>query len=60
MATLAPSPRLRGREVELEALGDAFDQVALGHPVIVLVEGKAGTHWWWPWTTCNGPTRPAS
>ena len=42
MATLAPSPRLRGREVELEALGDAFDQVALGHPAIVLVEGEAG------------------
>ena len=42
MATLAPSPRLRGREVELEALGDAFDRVALGHPAIVLVEGEAG------------------
>jgi predicted ATPase len=42
MATRAPSLRLRGREVELGALGEAFDQVALSQPAIVLVEGEAG------------------
>jgi tetratricopeptide (TPR) repeat protein len=42
MATLAPAPRLRGREPELQALGDAFDRVAAGHLTIVLVEGEAG------------------
>ena len=42
MATLTPSPRLRGREQELQALGDAFDQVASGHPAVVIVEGEAG------------------
>ena len=42
MATLAPTPRLRGREVELRALGDAFDRVASGHLTTVIVEGEAG------------------
>ena len=42
MATLAPTPRLRGREVELRELGDAFGRLALGHPAIVIVEGEAG------------------
>jgi DNA-binding CsgD family transcriptional regulator len=42
MATLAPTPRLRGREVELRELGDAFGRLASGHPAIVLVEGEAG------------------
>jgi hypothetical protein len=42
MATLAPNPRLRGREVELRELGDAFGRLASGHPWIVLVEGEAG------------------
>jgi len=42
MATLTPAPRLRGREQELQALGDAFDQVASGHPAVVIVEGEAG------------------
>jgi hypothetical protein len=28
MATPAPAPRLRGREAEFQALGDAFDRVA--------------------------------
>jgi predicted ATPase len=42
MATLAPNPRLRGREVELRELGDAFGRLASGHPSIVLVEGEAG------------------
>jgi hypothetical protein len=40
MATLTPAPRLRGREQELQALGDAFDQVASGHPAVVIVEGR--------------------
>jgi Bacterial regulatory proteins, luxR family len=40
MATLAPTPRLRGRGVELRELGDAFDRLASGHPSIVLVEGE--------------------
>jgi predicted ATPase len=42
MATLAPTPRLRGREVELRELGDAFGRLASGHPSIVLIEGEAG------------------
>jgi predicted ATPase len=42
MATLPPSPRLRGREVERSELGDAFGRLASGHPSIVLVEGEAG------------------
>jgi DNA-binding CsgD family transcriptional regulator len=42
MAMLAPVPRLRGREPELRALGEAFDRVASGHLTIVLVEGEAG------------------
>ena len=42
MATLAPSPRLRGREVELRELGDAFGRLASGHPSIVLIEGETG------------------
>jgi predicted ATPase len=42
MATLAPTPRLRGREVELRELGDAFGRLASGHPAIVIVEGEAG------------------
>jgi ATP/maltotriose-dependent transcriptional regulator MalT len=42
MATLAPSPRLRGREAEVRALGDAFDRVAAGRPAIAIVEGEAG------------------
>jgi predicted ATPase len=41
MATLTPAPRLRGREQELQALG-ASDQVASGHPAVVIVEGEAG------------------
>ena len=42
MARLAPTRRLRGREEELKALGDAFDRTALGHPTAVIVEGEAG------------------
>jgi hypothetical protein len=41
MAT-PPPPRLRGREEELQALGESFDQVASGHLTIVVVEGEAG------------------
>ncbi|HET6749023.1 MAG TPA: AAA family ATPase [Actinomycetes bacterium] len=42
MATPAPGPRLRGREEELRALGDAFDRAASGHLTAVIVEGEAG------------------
>ena len=42
MVTPVPAPRLRGREAELRALGDAVQQVASGHPAVVLVEGEAG------------------
>ena len=42
MATPVPAPRLRGREAELRALGDAVQRVACGHPAVVLVEGEAG------------------
>jgi predicted ATPase len=42
MATLAPGPRLRGREAEVRTLGDAVDRAVAGHLTIVLVEGEAG------------------
>jgi predicted ATPase len=42
MAGLAAGPRLRGRELELRALGDALDRVASGSSASVLVEGEAG------------------
>src|SRR5918999_2147004 len=42
MAKRAPTRRLRGREEELQALGDAFDRTALGHSTVVIVEGEAG------------------
>ena len=35
MGTLAPAPRLLGRETELRALGDAVGRVAAGHLTIV-------------------------
>lgn len=35
-------PRLRGRDMELAALGDALDRAASGHLAIVAVEGEAG------------------
>ena len=34
--------RLRGRAVELAALGEALDRVASGRPAIVLIEGEPG------------------
>ena len=42
MGTLAPVPRICGREAEIEALGEALSRVAAGGPAIVLVEGEAG------------------
>src|SRR5690349_18299364 len=42
MGTLAPVPRICGREAEIQALGEALDQVAAGGPAIMLVEGEAG------------------
>src|SRR4029453_11186931 len=42
MATLAPSPRLGGREVELEALGATLDRAASGGLASAIVEGEAG------------------
>jgi DNA-binding CsgD family transcriptional regulator len=42
MATPVPAPRLRGREEELRALGDAVDRAAAGHLTTVIVEGEAG------------------
>jgi len=42
MGTLAPVPQIRGREVEIEALGEALGRVAAGGPAIVLIEGEAG------------------
>ena len=42
MGTLAPVPRIFGREAEMQALGQALDRVASGGPAIVLVEGEAG------------------
>ena len=42
MGTLAPVPRICGREAEIQALGEALDRVAAGGPAIVLVEGEAG------------------
>jgi hypothetical protein len=40
MATPPPTPRLLGREAELQALGERFDQVASGHLTTVVVEGR--------------------
>jgi DNA-binding CsgD family transcriptional regulator len=42
MATLAPVPRIYGRQREIEALGEALDRVAAGGPAILLVDGEAG------------------
>jgi DNA-binding CsgD family transcriptional regulator len=42
MGTLAPVPRIWGREAEIQALGEALDRIAAGGPAIVLVEGEAG------------------
>jgi DNA-binding CsgD family transcriptional regulator/tetratricopeptide (TPR) repeat protein len=42
MGTLAPVPRICGREAEIQALGGVLDRVAAGGPAIVLVEGEAG------------------
>jgi predicted ATPase len=42
MGTLAPVPRICGREAEIQALGLALDRVASGGPAVVLVEGEAG------------------
>jgi DNA-binding CsgD family transcriptional regulator len=42
MATLASTPRLRGRKVELRTLVDALGRAAGGRPAIVVVEGEAG------------------
>jgi DNA-binding CsgD family transcriptional regulator len=42
MGTLAPVPRICGREAEIQALGEALDRVVAGGPAIVLVEGEAG------------------
>lgn len=42
VGTPARTPRLRGREAQLEVLRGALDRVAAGGPSIVLVEGEAG------------------
>jgi DNA-binding NtrC family response regulator len=42
MGTLAPAPRILGREAEIRALGEALEGVASGAPTIVLIEGEAG------------------
>ena len=42
MGTLAPVPRMCGREAEIQVLGEALDRVAAGGPAIVVVEGEAG------------------
>jgi hypothetical protein len=39
MAT-PPPPRLRGREEDLRALGESFDQAASGHLTIVVVDRR--------------------
>jgi DNA-binding CsgD family transcriptional regulator len=42
MGTLAPVPRICGREAEIQALGEVLDGVTAGGPAVVLVEGEAG------------------
>ncbi len=42
MNMLAPMPRLRGRQAEAAALGEAVDQAASGRPAILLIQGEAG------------------
>jgi len=40
--TLAPVPRICGREAELRVLGEALGRVVAGGAAVVLVEGEAG------------------
>jgi predicted ATPase len=42
MGTLAPVPRIHGREAEMRAISEALDHAASGRPAIVLIEGEAG------------------
>jgi predicted ATPase len=35
-------PRLRGREEEIRAIGEALERAASGRPAVVLIEGEAG------------------
>jgi DNA-binding CsgD family transcriptional regulator len=42
MGTLAPAPRLRGRDAEIRVLCEALDRVSAGRSAIVLIEGEAG------------------
>jgi DNA-binding CsgD family transcriptional regulator len=42
MSTLAPAPRLRGRDAEIQAVREALDRVCAGRSAIVLIEGEAG------------------
>ena len=42
MGTLAPVPRLRGRDAEIRVVREALDRVSAGRPAIVLIEGEAG------------------
>src|SRR5262249_3739130 len=38
----APAGQVRGRGPEMDALGEALDQVAASRPAVVLIEGEAG------------------
>ena len=45
MASSPSPPRLRGREAEIDALGEALDRVASGRPATVLIEGEPQIGW---------------
>jgi predicted ATPase len=42
MGTLAPGPRIHGREPEAQVLGEVLDRVASGQLAVALIEGEAG------------------
>jgi predicted ATPase len=42
MGTLAPGPRIHGREAEVRVLGEVLDRVASGRLAVALIEGEAG------------------
>src|SRR5215469_14886755 len=42
MGTLAPGPRIHGREAEARVLSEVLDRVAAGRLAVALIEGEAG------------------
>ena len=42
MGTLAPGPRIHGREAEVQVLSEVLDRAASGRLAVALIEGEAG------------------